>query len=146
MIVMNALILTFFLLFSHYELIQLGDEIVTVEVVSSVKDRAKGLMGRAELAHGEGMLFVYSKPQILSFWMKGTLIPLSIGFFDEKRTLLNIEEMTVPEQGLPLKTYTSRKPALYALEVPKDWFVRHKIKPGMRFEWIANQKCTKTYD
>ncbi|MES2272581.1 MAG: DUF192 domain-containing protein, partial [Chlamydiota bacterium] len=63
--------------------IELGDQILTVELADTEVSITHGLMGRKTLRPGYGMLFVYKKPQILSFWMKNTLIPLSIGFFDD---------------------------------------------------------------
>ena len=45
-------------------------------------ERQQGLMGRTELAEDEGMLFVFEENQNLFFWMKNTLIPLDIIFFD----------------------------------------------------------------
>jgi hypothetical protein len=51
-----------------------------VEIARTEKERARGLMRRRSLPDGKGMLFVFERDQILSFWMKDTLIPLSIAF------------------------------------------------------------------
>ena len=51
-----------------------------LEVADDPEERAVGLMGRESLERNHGMLFVYAEDQILSFWMKGTLIPLDIIF------------------------------------------------------------------
>lgn len=106
-------------------------EILTVEIADTPASVAKGLMGRTDLPDGNGMLFIYPKPHKLHFWMKNTVIPLSIGFFDGDRTLINVAEME-PLTG----TAHSAKPALYALEVPKGWFARHKIAPGAKFSFL----------
>ena len=47
-----------------------------LEVADDPEERAVGLMGRESLRRDRGMVFVYAEDQILSFWMKGTLIPL----------------------------------------------------------------------
>ena len=109
-----------------------------VQVAKSEEQKAKGLMDRVHLAEGEGMIFLFSPPQRLSFWMKNTLIPLSIGFFDEKKKLLEMKEMSpspgpVSDSNLP--RYESSNPAAYALEVPQGWFQRHKIKVGTKFKF-----------
>ena len=112
--------------------ISLGGETLIVEIADTPRSLDKGLMGRSELKEGHGMLFVYKEPQLLSFWMKNTKIPLSIAFFDEEKILLNMADM------IPLRTdliYLSVSPALYALEVPQGWFVKHQIKPGMKFSF-----------
>lgn len=115
-------------------LLYLGREVLEVEVVDTPAARAKGLMGRESLADGQGMLFVFSDPQILYFHMKGTKTPLSIGFFDENRKLIEWLNMKIPSKGaLSFPTYSSSSPALYALEVPENWFKRHEIAPGMEF-------------
>jgi len=114
--------------------IQLNDQPLSVEIASTEAERAKGLMEREVLPENDGMLFIYPKPQILSFWMKNTRIPLSIGFFDENRSLINIEQMDPPD-GSELRTYKSKRPARYALEVPQGWFERHDVRPKMTFEW-----------
>jgi uncharacterized protein len=117
--------------------IRLQNERLVVEIARTIHEQAMGLMGRKDLPEGTGMLFVYEKPQILYFWMKNTHIPLSIGFFDASRRLINIEDMD-PPKGQELPVYQSQKPARYALEVPQGWFDRHGIRPGLRFEWERN--------
>ncbi|HSX10386.1 MAG TPA: DUF192 domain-containing protein [Chlamydiales bacterium] len=111
--------------------IQLGKEIVRVEIADTDASREKGLMGRKELREGEGMLFIYPSPQKLGFWMKNTIIPLSIGFFGKDRALINTAEME-PLSGRA----RSARVALYALEVPKGWFERHGIAPGEKFSFL----------
>jgi len=113
--------------------ISIEDQIVIVEIADTPESTNKGLMFRSTLAEGHGMLFVYEKPHILSFWMKNTFIPLSIGFFDQNKKLLNIENMPPFDKDPELPRFKSKGPALYALEVPQGWFEKHKIKPGAKF-------------
>lgn len=117
--------------------IKLAGQIITVEVADTMKRRARGLMFRKSLPPNQGMLFDFITAQPMSFWMKNTLIPLSIGFFDEQRVLFQIEEM-VPASGLELEPqiYKGVKPARYALEMPKDWFAKNKVELGKRFEFV----------
>ena len=56
---------------------------VTVEAADTPAEREHGLMGRTSLDTDEGMVFVFDGPTDGSFWMKDTLIPLSIAFWDE---------------------------------------------------------------
>lgn len=117
--------------------IKLRDEILYVEIADTYESRARGLMGRKELAEGNGMLFVYDRARRLAFWMKDTLIPLSIGFFDENRTLIKILDME-PPIGNELIKYRSTAPARYALEVPQGWFEKHKIQIGDKFSFLES--------
>jgi hypothetical protein len=58
--------------------LQIGTNTIQAEVADEPDERTTGLMGRTELAEGTGMLFVFREPQALGFWMRDTLVPLSI--------------------------------------------------------------------
>ncbi len=70
--------------------------------------------------------------------MKNTFIPLSIGFFDSQKTLVDIQDMepVKSEMDQNPKSYLSQSPAQFALEVNQGWFAKNKIKIGDRFEII----------
>lgn len=109
---------------------------IKIEVARTAEDKAKGLMYRKELPDNTGMLFVFPFEQKLSFWMKNTYVPLTIGFFDSKMKLLETLDMQphlgpVPDEKLP--HYESTHVAKYALEMPIGWFIKNKIKPGVTF-------------
>jgi uncharacterized membrane protein (UPF0127 family) len=101
---------------------------VTAEIARTVEQRAQGLMSRKSLEDGRGMLFVFERDQIMSFWMKDTLIPLSIAYISSSGLILEIHDMQ-PLNQLPV--YSSSL-ARYALEVPQGWFNKNSIKPGDR--------------
>jgi uncharacterized membrane protein (UPF0127 family) len=116
--------------------IEVGGKKLDVEVATTREERAQGLMFRKKLPEGRGMLFVFEKPQVLSFWMKNTFIPLAIGFFDKNHKLIDIQEMepSKSEMETDLPSYTSSGQSLYALEVPKGWFLKNKIKVGEKLK------------
>ncbi len=117
--------------------IRLNDQLLRVDLAKTQQEQMQGLSGRAKLDEDEGMLFVYSRLHSLRFWMKGMRIPLSIGFFDEKRVLINVQEMSLPKHtDFHPKEYLTPRPALYALEMPSEWFQRHNVVLGSRFEWV----------
>ncbi|MDR0476308.1 MAG: DUF192 domain-containing protein [Treponema sp.] len=107
---------------------RLGEVAVKAEIARTDKQRAQGLMFRKELKDGEGMLFVFEKEQRLSFWMKNTLIPLSIAFISSDGKILEIRNM----QPHDLSPVNSARMALYALEVPQGWFERAGLRSGDR--------------
>jgi uncharacterized membrane protein (UPF0127 family) len=107
----------------------LQDIPIEVELAITQEARSKGLSGRKSLPEGTGMLFVFEQAQICQFWMKDTLVPLSIGFFDEKKRLLEWRNMPPPGEK-KLTFVTSQKPSKYALEMPLDWFARNDIQAG----------------
>lgn len=134
---MRNVIFLILLSLAYGEQIKLGNELLECEIADTCEKRGKGLMGRTSLEEGKGMLFVYDRAQRLTFWMKETLIPLSIGFFDEQKTLIKILDMD-PPIGDSLVKYRSTAPARYALEVPQGWFERHRIQVGEKFSFLES--------
>ena len=103
---------------------------VRVEVADNIFERARGLMYRTALGVNRGMLFVYPEEQRLSFWMKNTLIPLSIAYIDSKRRIVDIQDMKPLDDEPP--SYVSADPAQYALEVNRGFFEERGVKVGDR--------------
>ena len=99
---------------------------ITVEIARTDEERAKGLMYRKQLPDGEGMLFVFDRDQQLSFWMKNTLIPLSIAFIASDGNIVEIKDM----QPHDLSSVQSSRSVRYALEVPQGWFSRVNVTVG----------------
>jgi uncharacterized membrane protein (UPF0127 family) len=105
---------------------------VRVEVADNIFERARGLMDRTTLGENRGMLFVYPEERELSFWMKNTLIPLSIAFIDSERLIIDIQDMKPLDDEPP--HYVSAEPAQYALEVNQGFFEKGGVKVGDRVD------------
>jgi uncharacterized membrane protein (UPF0127 family) len=73
-----------------------------VEVVDTEAGREKGLMFRESLPKFSGMLFVYDKAQPVAFWMKNTLIPLDMLFFDDEGRLVRVKSQAQPHDETPV--------------------------------------------
>jgi len=99
---------------------------VWVEVPKTPQERAQGLMGRRHLGENEGMLFIFETEDYHSFWMKNTLIPLSIAFIDGEGKIVRIVDM----EPLSLESHPPPRPILYALEMKKGWFSTNGIRVG----------------
>jgi uncharacterized membrane protein (UPF0127 family) len=108
-----------------------GETTVTVEVADSNAERARGLMGRKSLPADAGMVFVYDDDQRGPFWMKNTLIPLSIAFYDADGRILRILDM-VPCTRDPCPLYDPGVTYRGALEVNRGAFTRWRVVPGDR--------------
>ena len=74
--------------------------VLTVELATTPETRSCGLSHRESLPKNQGMLFVYADPEILTFWMKDTHIPLSIAFIDADGRIVSIQKM-IPLQITP---------------------------------------------
>ena len=107
--------------------LRIKDVPIFAEVVSKPEDRALGLMFRRSLAPDSGMLFVFDSDEFQRFWMKNTLIPLSIAYITRDSLITDILEMAPRDTTTP---YVSSKPVRYALEMNSGWFQSHGIKPG----------------
>jgi uncharacterized membrane protein (UPF0127 family) len=112
--------------------ITVGSKILRVEIAETRDQQETGLMFREKMGADDGMLFVFKNEETRFFWMKNTLIDLSIGYFDKDGTLVDVQEMKsgkgAPDSALP--SYPSAKPAKYALEMSAGWFQKNKIKIG----------------
>lgn len=95
-----------------------------LEWADAYKERQKGLMDRSRLAENSGMMFVFDEPKTYCFWMKNTLIPLSVGFIDAQGKLVQVNDM----QPKSLQHHCAKQPILYALEVNQGWFERNNVK------------------
>lgn len=99
---------------------------VIAEIADSDEERAYGFMNRKEIPEGTGMIFVFDKDQILSFWMKNTPTALSIAYIDRNGIIKDIFDM----RPFSLESISSTCSVRYALEVPKGWFLKNNIKVG----------------
>ncbi|MFZ1741474.1 MAG: DUF192 domain-containing protein [Pontixanthobacter sp.] len=103
-----------------------------VEVAQTLQDQAKGLMFRTELAPDEGMIFPRNPPDMASFWMKNTPLPLDIIFVGVDNRIINIAAETVPYSLDPV---ASADIAGAVLEIPGGRAAELGIKPGDLVEW-----------
>ncbi len=73
-----------------------------VALADSPQERAQGLMHVPQMPRMSGMLFVYERPQSVSFWMENTLIPLDMIFADETGVVRRIHENAIPLDRTPI--------------------------------------------
>ncbi|MCA1716362.1 MAG: DUF192 domain-containing protein [Actinobacteria bacterium] len=99
-----------------------------VEIADTDAERQTGLMRRTVLPEDAGMLFVFEGEQTLSFWMRDTLIPLSIAYIDAEGRIVDIQDMQ-PLDDIP-PHYVSAGPAQYALEVNQGFFEERGVTVG----------------
>lgn len=113
---------------------QVNEVTLTVEVARTPKEKNFGLMGRKEMAPDHGMVFVWDVPVAAPFWMKDTLLPLSIAFISAEGIVLDVQEMAPQtlDHHTPGKAYTK------AIEANQGFYTDHGIKAGdsVRFEGL----------
>lgn len=107
---------------------------VAVKVADTPERRQHGLMEVEDLPDGIGMLFVYEEEHEGGFWMKDTLMPLSIAFAASDGDILAILDMQPCEED-PCPVYDPEVRYRYTLEVPAGWFDRE----GIDEDWTLRQ-------
>ena len=102
-----------------------------VELARTPAQRALGLMNRRSLAPRAGMVFQFAQPTTSAFWMKDTLIPLDIAFYDGRGRILRILTMQ-PCRTASCPVYDPRVTYRGALEVNAGSLRRWGVARGDR--------------
>jgi uncharacterized membrane protein (UPF0127 family) len=115
--------------------IKVGKHKLNVEIADTEEKLSFGLMFRQNLPDGTGMLFIFPDEQPRSFWMKNTFVALSIAYINAQKKIVDIQDMVPVKSEMETpQTYPSAGSAMYALEVPRGWFKKKKIKIGDKIE------------
>jgi len=105
-----------------------GMHVIQTELAITPEQQKVGMMFRRSMGTNEAMLFIEETPGVRCFWMRNTLIPLSIAFLADDGTVVNIADMK-PQSD---ESHCSAQPVRYALEMNVGWFAKRGIKPGSR--------------
>ncbi|KEJ89514.1 DUF192 domain-containing protein [Sulfitobacter donghicola] len=73
-----------------------GKAAFNVTVADTEETRAQGLMNVPSMPISTGMLFIYDRPQAMSFWMRNTLIELDMLFVDRFGVIQHIHHRAQP--------------------------------------------------
>jgi uncharacterized protein len=118
--------------------VHLGNRSFRVEVADTNAEREIGLMYRDKLKDSHGMLFVFDGEAPQAFWMKNTLIPLDILYFDAEYRFVSASFNTPPcrvVEPMQCPSYPSTGPAKYVLELNAGIGEKLNLKPGDRMEF-----------
>ena len=107
-----------------------GMHVIQAELAQTPDQRSTGLMFRKTMGTNDGMLFAFEQTGQQCFWMKNTLLPLSIAFVADDGSIVNIEAM----KPQTLESHCSTKPVRFALEMNDGWFAKRGIKAGMKLK------------
>ena len=107
-----------------------GMHVLNVEVARSPQEHSIGLMFRKSMPTNDGMLFIFELAGQQCFWMKNTLLPLSVAFIADDGSIANIEDM----KPQTLDSHCSTKQVRYVLEMNDGWFAKRGIKAGTKVQ------------
>jgi len=103
---------------------------IRAEVARTPMQTQTGMMFRREMAQHEGMLFVFDSVERRCFWMKNTLLPLSIAFIADDGRVVSLADMKPQTE----ESHCSAEPVRFALEMNQGWFAKRGIKPGFKLK------------
>jgi uncharacterized protein len=106
-----------------------GMHVLQVQVAQTPEQQTVGLMFRKTMGTNDGMLFIFDEPRQQCFWMKNTLLPLSVAFIGDDGSVVNIDDM----KPQTLDSHCSTKPVRFVLEMNVGWFDRRGVKAGSKF-------------
>jgi uncharacterized membrane protein (UPF0127 family) len=112
---------------------------IDIEIADNDYEREKGLMYRHSLPDSAGMLFIFDRPKVLSFWMRNTYIPLDIIFADEDKQIVKIQKNAEP---LFYGLISSHKTAKYVVEVNGGFSDRFGIVVGDHIVFNEEERQT----
>jgi hypothetical protein len=104
-----------------------GVRVFNIEVANTEEEHEKGLMFRTEVPDGYGMLFDFKEPQMVTMWMKNTLVSLDMIFIRKDGTIARIAENTEVKSE---RIIPSGEPVLAVLEVAAGTAKKYGIAPG----------------
>ena len=106
-----------------------------VELAENDEQHMRGLMFREQMAPDRGMFFIFRDEFMQAFWMKNTLIPLDMLYFDKSFHVVSVQSNVPPCKADPCPSYPSSGPAKYVLELNGGTADKLGVKPGDALEF-----------
>ena len=112
---------------------------ITAQIAETDKDKRQGLGKRESLPISEGMLFVYDKSAIYTFWMKDVQFPIDIIWIDKDKKIVDIAHNAQPERDKnddELKRYKPSAEAQYILEINAGLAAANGLEIGDQVDFV----------
>jgi uncharacterized membrane protein (UPF0127 family) len=125
-----------------------GTIAVEVELADTPENRGQGLMCRAEVPAGTGMVFLWSEPISAGFWMFNTYVPLDILYVGPDAHVVAARTMApcpraAPEQHAEWTARCAAESSAYAagtdyrmaVELPAGWLESQGFAMAASLDW-----------
>ena len=109
--------------------VKVNDKIIKVESAETAEEKQQGLSGREKICENCGMLFIFDKKDIRSFWMKDMKFSIDIIWINSDKIVKITENAKLP-QGENIPAYSSDKKVNFVLEVNAGFCEKNNIKVG----------------
>lgn len=116
--------------------VQFWNVVIPVSTAFTRAEQTRGLSGREYLPENEGLLFIFSKPDLYGFWMKEMKFPIDIVWINENSEVVYIARAVQPS-SFP-EIFKPNEKSLYVLEVNAGFTAQHAINVGDRATFITN--------
>ena len=110
--------------------LQAGIHVIKTELAITPEQQQIGMMFRREMGNNEGMLFISEDSSQRCFWMRNTLVPLTIAFLATDGTIVNLADMDAQSE----RSHCSAQPVRFALEMNRGWFAKRGLKAGAKIK------------
>jgi uncharacterized protein len=110
----------------------IGMYAISAEVAATQASRQTGLMYRTYMPNNQGMLFVFERHATHCFWMRNTLVPLTIAFLDDDGSIVNMIDMEPRSET----NHCPVRPVRFALEMTQGWFQTRHIQVGQKIRGL----------
>jgi uncharacterized membrane protein (UPF0127 family) len=108
--------------------IQIGSNVVNVQVAQGLVAQSIGLGHRTMMGANDGMLFIFQQSKQQCFEMKDTMMPLTAAFINESGVIVGFADM----KAKSTTPYCSPQPVRYVLQLHQGWFAQHQVAPGTK--------------
>lgn len=109
---------------------------IKVDLAITEKEKGRGLSFRNNLKSDEGMLFIFTKPSLYSFWMKDMNFPIDIIWISEDLRVVYIKKNAMPS-SYP-ESFAPTRGAKYILEVLGLFSEKNNLKEGDKVEFLSS--------
>lgn len=97
---------------------------VSAEMAISQQQIATGMMHRKSLGENEGMLFIFSEPKKAAFYMRNTIVPLTVAYLGSSGVIMELHDLE-PKNETPVEAKSDL--VRFVLEMPRGWFKKNGI-------------------
>ncbi len=102
---------------------------VTAEMAISQQQIATGLMHRKSLGGNEGMLFIFDEPKKAAFYMRNTIVPLTVAYLGSSGVIMELHDLE-PLNEAPVEAQSEL--VRFVLEMPRDWFKKNGVTEAQK--------------
>ncbi len=112
--------------------VSINGKTLTADIADTHTKRGLGLMHRKSLGKNQCMLFLFDGEASQPIWMRHMNFQIDAIWLDNRKKIVHAEENLKPAKYFEFKTYSSRKPAKYIIELPAGFIKKNRLRLNSR--------------